>query len=285
MRSQPGTIVLFVANFQVCTPLPWYQRAMLDAQDRPTQTGGDRARSDGAATYVRPRQSPLVRFGKSLRDPVNTFFARQSRIPTEPVIDAAHLPELAVSSQEWAAIRDEAAALLAGRADIPPFGKISPDHRRIASGPQWKSFFFEGYGFQSAQNRALCPHTAAYLNRIPGLVVAFYSIMAGDTHVPRHRGLTKAWLNCHLPLLMPTNPGRCEIDVAGDIHHWREGEWFVFDETFEHEVWNDTGQPRVVLMLQVRRPMRWRGRLAARSIFAIIRRTSFVQDVRQALGV
>ncbi len=257
---------------------------MLDTQDKPDSTADSHADHPAHEVYVRPRQSALVRLGKRLRDPINAFFAGQSLIPTDPVLEASHLPGLALGREEWLAIKSEAEALLAARNEIPAFGKISPDHRRIASGPQWKSFFFEGYGFQSNANRALCPKTAAFLDRIPGLVVAFYSIMAGDTHVPRHRGLTKAWLNCHLPLVVPTAPGRCEIDIAGAHYQWHEGEWLVFDETFHHEVWNDTGQRRVVLMLQVRRPMRWMGRFVSRLIYATIRRSGFVQDVRRAVG-
>lgn len=253
-------------------------------EDRLGGEAGSGVGTAGRATYVRPKQSALVRLGKRLRDPVNAWFARQSSIATDPVVDAGDVPALEPLAREWQAIRREAQALLAGREDIPDFGKISPDHRRIANGPQWKSFFFEGYGFRSAANRAKCPRTAELLDGIPGLVVAFFSIMDGDAHVPRHRGLTKAWLNCHLPLIVPTNPGRCEMQVADETVRWREGEWLVFDETFPHEVWNDTGQPRVVLMLQVRRPMRWPGRTMARTIYEIIRRTGFVQDVRKAVG-
>lgn len=236
-------------------------------------------------TFVRPAQSFLVRLGKRLRNPVNAFLAHQSLIPDTPVIPADYLPELAISHRQWQEIRDEAVRLLAGRKEVPPFGKISPDHRRIASGPQWKSFFFAGYGFRSARARHLCPQTARWLDRLPGLVVGFFSIMDGDTHVPRHRGLTKAWLNCHLPLVVPTAPGRCEIRIADRCYRWREGEWLVFDETCPHEVWNDTGEQRVVLMLQLRRPMRWPGRALASIIFRFVRRSSFVQDVRRALRI
>ena len=235
-------------------------------------------------TYVRPKQSAMVRLGKRLRDPLNRFLERQSLTTTEPIIPFETLAGLEVLQSNWQTIQVEALALLEERDQIPAFGKISPDHRRIASGPQWKSFFFEGYGFRSPKNCAKCPETAQLLEQVPGLVVAFFSIMEGDTHVPRHKGLTKAWLNCHLPLVVPTKPGRCEMHVDGQCVKWTEGEWLVFDETYHHEVWNDTGQPRVVLFLQVRRPMRWPGRALAKILYESIRRTSFVQDVRQAIG-
>lgn len=240
--------------------------------------------SEAEERYTRPRQSALVRWGKRMRDPVNAWIARQSLIGDDPVIDPEELPNLTELRDNWRVVAAELAPLMREREAIPAFGKISPDHRRIASTPAWKSFFFEGYGFRSETNRRKCPRTAEMLDRIPGLVVAFFSIMEPDTHVPRHRGLTKAWLNCHLPIDVPAGPGRCEMQVADKRVQWHEGEWLVFDETNPHEVWNTCPQPRVVLFLQVRRPMKLPGRMAARTIYEIIRRTGFVQDVRKAVG-
>lgn len=234
--------------------------------------------------FVRPKQGTFIKFGKRLRAPLNRFLARQSKTTTQPIVPADTLAGLANLQRNWRDVQAEALDLLEERGSIPAFGKISPDHRRIASGPQWKSFFFEGYGFRSKANCARCPRTAELLEQIPGLVVAFYSIMEGNTHVPRHKGLTKAWLNCHLPLIVPTAPGRCEMHVNDECVKWTEGKWLVFDETYPHEVWNDTGQARVVLMLQVRRPMRWPGRALAKLLYEAIRRTRFVQDVRHAIG-
>lgn len=234
--------------------------------------------------YTRPKQSALVRFGKSIRDPVNAWFARQSTIGDDAILDAQHLPVLDELRANWRVVQGELEPLLADRDDIPAFGKISPDHRRIANDSAWKSFFFEGYSFKSARNRAKCPQTAEMLDRIPGLVVAFFSIMEPGTHVPRHRGLTKAWINCHLPLVVPRGPERCEMAVNEEMVRWHEGEWLLFDETNQHEVWNETSEARVVLFLQVRRPMRWPGRVVARVIYEIIRRTGFVQDVRKAVS-
>lgn len=254
-----------------------------DRFEPPASSNDNSSPPQARERYTRPKQSALIRMGKRLRDPVNRWFARQSLIGDESILPADHLPGLSELERDWHIVRQELAPLLAERQSIPAFGKLSPDHRRIANSSAWKSYFFEGYGFRAAKNRRRCPQTAAMLDRIPGLVVAFFSIMEPGTHVPRHRGLTKAWLNCHLGLAVPQGPGRCAMEVDGHPVTWREGEWLVFDETNPHEVWNETDAPRVVLFLQVRRPMRWPGRIAARLLYEIIRRTGFVQDVRKAI--
>ena len=254
-----------------------------DIVDPPASSNDNPSPPDARERYVRPQQSALIRMGKKLRDPVNRWLARQSLVGDEAILPASALPCLAELEREWHIVRQELAPLLKERGAIPAFGKLSPDHRRIANSSAWKSFFFEGYGFKATRNRARCPQTAAMLDRIPGLVVAFFSIMEPGTHVPKHRGLTKAWLNCHLGISVPEGRGRCEMDVNGNAVGWREGVWLVFDETNPHEVWNEADAPRVVLFLQVRRPMRWPGRMAARLIYEIIRRTGFVQDVKKAV--
>ncbi|WP_235913484.1 aspartyl/asparaginyl beta-hydroxylase domain-containing protein [Croceibacterium salegens] len=205
-------------------------------------------------------------------------------IGDDKIVPAEVVPGLAALQPHWQAIRDELEPLLAAREAIPSLGDISPDHKRIAPGQHWKSYFFKGYGFRSDENLAQCPLTAELIEQVPGLVVAFFSIMEPGTHVPRHRGLTKAWLNCHLPLRVPKGPGRCEIDVGGTMCQWREGEWLVFDETNEHEVWNESEELRAVLFLQVRRPMTRVGRAAAGLLFQAIRHSPFVQDVKQEIG-
>jgi beta-hydroxylase len=229
-------------------------------------------------------KSRWVRLGKRLRDPVNRWVARQSLIGDEPFIDYRVVPGLAELGEHWREVQAELMPLLAERAAIPALGEISPDHKRIATDSSWKSFFFTGYGFRAERNLARCPKTSALLDKVPNLVVAFFSIMEPGTYVPLHRGLTKAWLNCHLGMVVPPGPGKCAIEVAGETVEWREGEWLVFDETNRHQVWNERAEPRVVLFLQVRRPMRFAGRAAADTLVRIIRRTSFVQDIKRHLS-
>jgi beta-hydroxylase len=227
-------------------------------------------------------QSIAVRLGRRIRDPVNGWLSKQSLIGDDPLVDPSELPGLVELGRHWRTIRDELLPLLAERQKIPAFRDISPDHRRIATDSKWKSFFLEGYGFRAEENCARCPRTMALLKKVPGLVVAFFSIMEPGTQVPPHRGVTKAWYNCHLGLVVPE--GKVGIEIAGWPVGWREGEWLVFDETNMHRVWNETDEDRVVLFLQVRRPMTWRGKLAAKALFKMIRHSSFVQDVRRSLS-
>ncbi len=237
----------------------------------------------GEERYERPRQSLSVRIGRKLRRPVNGFLEGQSLVGNDPVLPADILPQLAPLVPQWQDFRREAEDLLRQRQSVPAFGKISPDHRRIASDGKWKSLFLTGYGYRAEKNHAQVPRISAAIEGMDGLVTAFLSIMEPGIHVPSHRGLTKGWLNCHLPLVLPRGEGQCAIEIAGRTYHWREGEWLVFDETFVQKVWNTTKEPRVVLFLQVRRPMRWPGRLLSGLIYRMIRRSRFVQDVRKRL--
>lgn len=55
----------------------------------------------------------------------------------------------------------------------------------------------------------------------------------------------------HLPLIVP---GPCRFRVCNRVREWRLGEAWVFDDTMEHEAWNDTDQLRVILIFDVWNP-------------------------------
>ncbi|RZJ97873.1 MAG: aspartyl/asparaginyl beta-hydroxylase domain-containing protein [Novosphingobium sp.] len=234
--------------------------------------------------YIEAKETFAVRVGKHLRWPLNRFLARQSLIGTQAFFTEDQVPGLDRLRAQWPVIQAEAQALMAERESVPPLGRISPDHRTLAPDGRWKSFFFTGYGYRAEANRARCPQTAALVDQVPNLVVAFFSIFEPGTHVHRHRGLTKAMLNVHLGLIVPEDREACRMEVEGETRSWTPGEFLIFDETFHHEVWNDASQPRVVLFLQVMRPMRWRGRWLGQFFLWLVKRTSFVQDVRKALA-
>lgn len=164
---------------------------------------------------------------------------------------------------------------------LPRFQDIAANQHRISPDDQWRIFALWGFGQRSELGSATYPETTACLGEIPGLESAFFSILAPGKHIPRHRGVTRALVRCHLGLIVPRT-GTCAMEVDGHRVSWREGEAFVFDDSRPHQVWNDTDEERVVLLLDVRRPMRWPGRWLYAFLRAVLRRTHFVREAVDA---
>jgi beta-hydroxylase len=228
-----------------------------------------------SATAKRPL---LIRMGKRLRGVFDSLIASSSLVSNDPVLDVRDFAWTQVLRENWQAIREEAVAAALGNGS-PSLASISPDHRGIAPGDQWRSFFLWGYGYSVDENLAACPVTSATVAKIPNLNSAFFSILAPGTHIPAHRGVTKGLITCHLGLIVPRD-GDVRMRVDDRVLRWAEGETLIFDDTYDHEVWNDTANTRVVLLIQFRRPLRHPGKWVADTFLGAIRRTAFVQEAR-----
>ena len=121
------------------------------------------------------------------------------------------------------------------------------------------------------------------LEKVPRLQTAWFSILAPRYHVPAHRGVTKGILRCHLGINIPEKFEDCRMRVGDEICTWREGELFVFDDTFDHEVWNDTDEERVILLFDFDRPMRFWGKIVHRSFIAALKRTAYFLEPSKKL--
>jgi aspartyl/asparaginyl beta-hydroxylase (cupin superfamily) len=227
-----------------------------------------------------PSRSLLYRVGKRARPAVDRVLATYSEVGDAPVFQAAQFPWTAALEAQWETVRAEATAVLGDLNAVPALHDVSPDHRRIAEPDRWRAYFLWGYGYRMAEHCEACPQTARLLAQVPGLNSAFFSILKPGAHIPRHRGVTKAILTCHLGLKTPAG-GRCEMQVAGETVRWREGACAVFDDTYPHEVWNDTNDIRVVLLIQFRRPVRQPGKLVGDVFLAGVRHSPFVQEARR----
>jgi ornithine lipid ester-linked acyl 2-hydroxylase len=157
----------------------------------------------------------------------------------------------------WQVIRKELDEVLPYADALPNFQDISPRQGKIANDDRWKTYFFCAFGFRSQQNCDRCPETTRLLEKVPGLKVAFFSILAPGKHIPEHRGKHKGLIRYHLGLKVPEPKDACRIRINNDIAYWEEGKSLIFDDTFYHEAWNDTNDYRVVLFLDVARPMRF----------------------------
>jgi len=230
----------------------------------------------------KPRRGLVIRLGKRARGSFNRLIARSSHVPVTPYIDSALFPWSAALESNWGDIRTELDALSGNGGEILPLARVSPDHHRVANDGKWKSFVFEAYGYHVPRNRALCPRTAELLDQVPGLVLAMFSIMEPGTYVPLHKGVSKALLNGHLGLDVPA--GDCRIEVGGETRGWENGKLLILDDTFPHQVWNNTTERRVVLLMQVRRPVRFMAHVLGSAFLSAVRRTGYIQDPRRELG-
>ncbi|MDN5862996.1 MAG: aspartyl/asparaginyl beta-hydroxylase domain-containing protein [Salinisphaera sp.] len=233
-----------------------------------------------AATAPAGRRRKWVkRFGKKLfRGGLLRYLERQSRIPNAPVLDTALFPWAQDLRSQWPQIRAELDTLLEHRAALPSFQEISPDQYKISPDADWKTFMLYGFGKRFDYGCQLCPQTAAALARVPGLTTAFFSILAPGKHIPRHRGVTKGLVRSHLGLRVPDQAQRCLMQVDDVDCVWREGEIFFFDDTYPHEVWNDTNQSRAVLLFDFERPMGRGGRAVSRLMMMALKRTAYYRD-------
>jgi beta-hydroxylase len=228
------------------------------------------------------RRKVVKKLGKKLfRGVFLEYLARQSQVPNDPVLDAKLFPWAEPLRTHWRDIRDELEAQLRHRASLPNFQDISPDQYRISPDSMWKTFVFYGFGEKSELNCELCPKTAALLSAVPRLETAFFSVLAPGKHVPRHRGVTKGMVRCHLGLKVPKEADQCWMDVGSVRNHWKEGELLFFDDSYPHEVRNDTDEERAVLLFDFERPMTRRGQWLSRLMMRLLRRTAYFKDAQR----
>lgn len=237
---------------------------------------------------ARGRKLPFVRkslfqIGKELRPKIDAIIMRRSLVPNSALIEKSHFAWIPVLERRWPDIRAE--ALRIRGEDIPSLGDISFDHGRIAADRRWKSFFLKGYGYRMGSNCDQAPITTALIDKIPGLVTANFSVLEAGGHIPRHWGMTKGMLTYHLALKVPAERERCRMTIEeGDELHvlpWEEGSSFVFDDMFNHEVWNETTDDRYILLIQVKRPCRGVAVLIQNIFLFLVGRSRFVQDIRR----
>ncbi len=219
--------------------------------------------------------------GERILAPIERFIGKRSLVGDATFFELDRFPWVKHIEENWAVIREEVDALLDVQAELPNFQDISKDQIEITADDRWKTFFLYGYGFQADLGVQMCPRTAALMREIPGMTTAMISILAPGKHILDHRGPYKGVLRYHLGLIVPEDAESCRIRVGEDIRHWEEGRSLMFDDTFNHEVWNDTDETRVVLFVDVLRPLPEPDSFINRMIIKAIGYSPFVLDAKR----
>ena len=190
------------------------------------------------------------------------------------LLHVPHLPAIAFYDREefpWLSkleaaapeIRREALHVLDnGGDDIRPYVSHDADKplnqwAELNHSPRWSTYFLWKDGKRFDRQCQECPITAAVSEAVPVIDIPnfgptiMYSLLAPHTTIPPHSSVTNARLVIHLPLIVPEG---CRFRVGAETRPWREGEAWVFDDTIEHEAWNDSDEHRVILMIDIWNP-------------------------------
>lgn len=203
-----------------------------------------------------PPKSIWGRVGMWLQDTLESIVARVSLHGDPMVYDTAQFPWARAIEADWRKVRAELDQVMTFRDQMPSFQEILKEVTLIQSDQNWKTFFLAGIGMDCEQNARRCPETMKVLRQIPGMSTAFFSILSPGKHIPAHRGAYNGVLRLHLALQVPEPREQVRIRIGNRICHWEEGKCLIFDDTFNHEVWNDTDGYRVVLFVDFARPLK-----------------------------
>lgn len=187
---------------------------------------------------------------KIIRKPIERWI---HRLEPAAVIEPERFSWIKDMEEKYFQIREEAEQILRRIDSITNFDTILPNQRALYQGDLWKSFFLKVAKKDVPGHQKICPHTTEALKNIPGIINAFFSILKPGTNIPPHRGPYAGILRYHLGIIIPE--GDVGIIVNGQLCRWKEGESLLFDDSFEHEAWNRTAAKRVILFVDLVRPL------------------------------
>lgn len=193
--------------------------------------------------------------------PLGTLFPYLAAIE---FFEGSYFPWLEELERATDDIADEALAALSGDrvafkpyVDHPP-GTPVDQWAQLNHSMDWSVYSLWNDGTPDKAHVEKCPRTAAALAKVPMCDVpdyapgAYFSVLKPQTRLPPHTGTTNTRSIVHLPLIIPEG---CKFRVGSDTRHWVRGKAWVFDDTIEHEAWNDSDQTRIILIFDVWNPL------------------------------
>jgi ornithine lipid ester-linked acyl 2-hydroxylase len=255
-------------------------------QDRPSTLAGATApaqawKTEGVAAMERP--GAAVRLFMAIVAFAERLNRRCARLGNPCIYDTAAFPWAARVEREWRAVRQELDCVLCRKVELPNVQEITADAASLSRDADWKILPLVAYGIRSQPNIEMCPETWRVVTGIPGLMTAMFSILEPGKRLPPHRGPYNGVLRLHLGLLIPEPRERLAIRVGPEQRHWQEGRVLIFDDAYEHEVWNESNRVRVVLFVDFVKPLRFPANLLNRLLLGLAAFTPFVREGRANL--
>ncbi|HWA31470.1 MAG TPA: aspartyl/asparaginyl beta-hydroxylase domain-containing protein [Rhizomicrobium sp.] len=184
-------------------------------------------------------------------------------LPSTQFFDNALFPWLKDFEAATETILNELKSLLAEDAGkFQPYVAYKPgtpvnQWGELNHSPRWSGYFLWEKGDRIEEHCARCPKTVEAVEKIPLIHIpgfaptVMFSVLLPHTHIPPHTGVTNTRLIGHLPLIVPDN---CRFRVGNETRKVEKGKAWLFDDSIEHEAWNDSDEIRIILMIDVWNP-------------------------------
>ena len=229
----------------------------------------------GKAGYPRDKQHSRFRLsldmmlGETERPPERRQYPQKPLVHYYPGTD--YLQFANISEYDWVpqleaefpAMREEALALLADHAGFAPYVKTDTKRPQgnfhgMLENPDWSTLYLWQNGAAVEEHAARCPTIyKAVIDHVPLCHIGprapsvMLSLLRPGAKIPPHTGMLNSRLICHLPLVVPPD---CGFRVGSETIGWTEGRMIAFDDTVEHEAWNNSMYDRLVLIFDIWRP-------------------------------
>lgn len=219
-------------------------------------------RDFGGDDLRRFRDSVDIMVGRKMRydsHPSHYFFPRLAPIE---FFEREEFPWIEAVESATEAVRGEFLEVVRTEEGFSPYITYSSDQpvdqwQELNFSPRWSAFRLIEKGMTVADNAARCLQTMQLLATVtqpdqPGRSPnAMFSLLKPRTRIPPHTGVSNVRLVAHLPLVIPEG---CGFRVGNETRKWIPGKAWVFDDTLEHEAWNDSDLPRAILIFDVWHP-------------------------------
>jgi aspartyl/asparaginyl beta-hydroxylase (cupin superfamily) len=184
--------------------------------------------------------------------PAIEFFRRED-FPWLELLEAATDD---IAAEALAALHGDRAAFVP-YVDFPatmPIDQWGPLNHSL----DWSVYSLWNDGAPVAEHIEKCRKTAAVLAQLPLCDIpnyapgAYFSVLKPRTRLPAHTGTTNTRSIVHLPLVIPEG---CGFRVGSQVRAWQKGRAWVFDDSIDHEAWNDSDQVRIILIFDIWNPL------------------------------
>jgi len=183
-----------------------------------------------------------------------SFYNAESKLRAQPwwtVEETGYEKDIRLLEYYWKTIRDEAVKVMNKEKNA-----FQLESESLTEKGDWKQLELYAQGQKLAAGCKYTPRTCEIIEQMKGATnnkrgQIKFSLMQPGTHIWAHTGPTNCRLRVHLGLIIPKN---VHIRVGEDTRTWKNGKALVFDDSFEHEVWHNGSEARLIMIIDFYHP-------------------------------